>query len=365
MKRLLCITANMNAGGAETFLMKIYRNIDKSKYQMDFIVSYSGKNYYEEEIQKMGGRIFYVPPKSKNFIKSFFGVMKIVKDNNYQHVIRVNEHSLSTLDLLAAKIGGAKKLIMRSSNANSGSTFKVILHKIFRPLAIVIPNVKIAPSTDAAEYTFGKKQVKNNKVIILNNGLDIKQFTFDSKIRNKIRNELNINDKFVVGHIGRFNEQKNHLKLIEIFNELYKRNNKSILVLIGKGSLEKAIKMRVKELGIENSVLFLGEKDNINQLLFSFDILVFPSKYEGMPNVLIEAQTTGLKCIVSDSITQEANVIGLIKYISLTDSLDRWCNEILAIDNINRLNSASKMLKSGYDISVVAKKFEKIIFGGD
>lgn len=365
MKRLLCITANMNAGGAETFLMKIYRNIDKSKYQMDFVVSYSGKNFYEDEIKKMGGKIFYVPPKSKNFIKSFFGIKKIVKDNNYIYVIRVNEHSLSTIDLLAARFGGAKKIIMRSSNANSGSSFKVFLHKIFRPLAIVVPNIKIAPSTEAAKYTFGKKQVEKQKVIILKNGLDIEQFTFDSEVRNKIRDDLKLNDKFVVGHIGRFNEQKNHLKLIEIFNELHKKNSKSILVLVGKGTLEEQIKSKVKQFGLEHCVLFLGEKSNVSQLLFAFDVLVFPSIYEGMPNVIIESQTTGLKCIVSDSITKEANVNGLVEFLSLSAPIEEWCNEILKNNSINRTKSASQMKDCGYDIIDVTRKFEKIIFGGD
>ena len=161
MKRLLCIISCMNTGGAETFLMKMFRNIDRKQYMMDFCVI-SKENYYEEEIKQLGGKMFYIPLKSKYPVKSFNAIRRIVKENNYNYVIRVNEHSLSTIDLLAAKSGGAKVLAMRSSNASSGSKISVSLHKMFIFLPKIIPNVKFAPSKLAAKYTFGKKCIENN-----------------------------------------------------------------------------------------------------------------------------------------------------------------------------------------------------------
>lgn len=364
MKRLLCIISCMNTGGAETFLMKMFRNIDREKYMIDFCVV-SKENYYEEEIRKLGGRMFYIPLKSKQPIKSFNAIKKIVKENNYNYVIRVNEHSLSTIDLLAAKMGGAKVLAMRSSNASSGSKLSILLHKTFIFLSKNVPNVKFAPSKLAAEYTFGKKCIENNKVILLNNGLDTKQFTYSKDNRFEIRRELGIENKIVVGHIGRFDIQKNHEFLIDLFNELHKVNSDSVLVLVGKGNLENKIKNKVKKLGLENDVLFLGVRKDIPKLLCAFDLFLFPSFYEGMPNTVIEAQTTGLPCLISDSITEEAKVTDIITFASLNDTARKWSSECLNILNkkyLPREDYAKMMNEKGYDTTDCAKKFIEIIF---
>lgn len=302
----------MNTGGAETFLMKMFRNIDREKYMMDFCVV-SKENYYEEEIKKLGGeRMFYIPLKSKQPIKSFNAIKKIVKENNYNYVIRVNEHSLSTIDLLAAKMGGAKVLAMRSSNASSGSKLSILLHKMFIFLSKNVPNVKFAPSKLAAEYTFGKKCIENNKAFLLNNGLDTKQFTYSKDNRFEIRRKLGIENKIVVGHIGRFDIQKNHEFLIDLF--------------------------------------------------------LFPSFYEGMPNTVIEAQTTGLPCLISDSITEEARITDIVNFASLNDSARKWSNECLNILNkkyLPRENYSRIMKDKGYDTDDCAKKFIEIIFNSN
>lgn len=364
MKRLLCIISCMNTGGAETFLMKMFRNIDRKQYMMDFCVV-SKENYYEEEIKQLGGKIFYIPLKSKQPVKSFNAIRKIVKKNNYNYVIRVNEHSLSTLDLFAAKLGGAKVLAMRSSNASSGSKMSVFLHKMFIFLPKIIPNVKFAPSKLAAEYTFGKNCIENNKAMLLNNGLDTKQFTYSINKRCKIRNQLGIEDKIVIGHIGRFNTQKNHEFLIDIFNEFHKRNSNSILVLVGNGSLEEKIRDKVKKLGLANDILFLGVRKDISELLCTFDLFLFPSFYEGMPNTVIEAQTTGLPCLISDSITEEAKVTDIVTFASLNDTATKWSDECLNILNkkyLSREEYAEIMKKNRYDTTDCANKFIKMIF---
>ena len=218
MKRLLCIVSSMDRGGAETFLMKVYRCLDKSKYQIDFCVSKKNKGFYDDEIKKMGGKIFYVPPKSKNPFKSFFEIKKLVKKEKYDSVLRTSQQSLATLDLLASKLGGASKLIYRSSNA--GVTNGKFINKVFGFLPKVIPNVKIAPSTEAAEFVFGKIAVKNNKVTILHNALNYDDFKFNEKNRDKIRTELNVGNKTLYGHVGRLNKQKNHMFLLSIFEEI-------------------------------------------------------------------------------------------------------------------------------------------------
>lgn len=362
MKRLLCIISGMNAGGAETFLMKIYRNIDREKYQMDFIVSINEKGFYDEEIKQLGGNVFHIPPKSESFIKSFLGIKRIVKEQDYKYVIRVNEHSLSVLDLIAAKLGGAKILAMRSSNSNTaGGKMNRLLHKAFKFLPKKVPNVKIAPSSEAACYTFGKKQLDNGKVEILHNAIPYKDFIFNQEIRNKTRKKLNLEGKLVIGHIGRFNEQKNHKFLIEIFEKIKKENKNAILLLIGNGNLQDEIKKQVERLELKDSVIFLGVRKDISELLMAMDMFVFPSLYEGMPNTVIEAQATGLKCIISDTITKEANITGLVNYISINNTASEWKDIIIENLDYKREDMSEFFKEKGYDIKDVSKKFIDII----
>ncbi len=349
--------------GAETFLMKIYRNIDKEKYQMDFIVSVKQKGFYDDEIKGLGGKMYHIPQKSESFIKSFRGIKKIVKEHKYKYVIRVNEHSLSVLDLIASKLGGAKVLVMRSTNSGTaGGKLNKILHKIFKFLPKFIPNVKFAPSTEAAIYTFGKRQLKKGKVKILKNAIPYQKFIFNNETRNKIRKRLDIENKLVIGHIGRFDVQKNHKFLIEIFEKIKKENKNAILLLIGKGPLEDEIKQQVKRLQLNENVIFLGVREDIPELLMAMDIFVFPSLYEGMPNTVIEAQATGLKCLISDTITKEANITGLVRYMKLSEDASKWKEIVLQNINYTRKDTSRFFKEKGYDIKDVSDEFVKSIF---
>lgn len=362
MKRLLCIVGSMNAGGAETFLMKIFREIDKSKYQMDFCVATSEKGFYDSEIERLGGKIYHIIPKSKGLIKNLKDIFSIVKKEQYKYVMRISQHSISSLELLAAKIGGAKIIAFRSSNTNSGgSKLNLLLHYLFRPVANRIVNVKIAPSTEAANYMFGKGVVKKNKYFLLNNGLDLEKFKYSQEVREKIRKKLGVEEKFVIGHVGRFSRQKNHKFLLEIFKEYLKRNDNSVLLLIGKGELENEIKEYSKTLQINDKVIFYGVSENVNKLYSAMDIFIFPSLFEGMPNTVIEAQASGLDCVISDTITKECNITGNVKFKSLQESPKQWSDEII-VNNRNRSEEEKIFEDKSYDIKSVTRKFEKIIF---
>lgn len=361
MRRLLCITANMNAGGAETFLMKIYRELDRTQFQMDFCVN-SNKNKYAEEIASLGGKIYTAPSKSKSPLKAFLAVKNIVKENKYEYVMRVNEHSLSVIDLLAAKCGGAKHLIMRSSNSNSPSKISKALHIFFQFLPKYVPSVKLAPSELAARYTFGNKCVDNNEVHILKNGLNIDLFKFSEFKRNRLREELKVADKFVVGHVGRFNTQKNHLFLLDVFSEIRKLNKNAVLLMVGEGNLETQVRKRAEELEIMDSCIFTGVRNDVDSLLCAMDVFLFPSLYEGMPNTVIEAQVSGLPCVISDTITSECNVSGLVQFISLQAPKERWAECVITASSDERSHAAIRMIQNGYEISEVAEEFCKLIF---
>ena len=364
MKRLLCIVSNLNQGGAETFLMKMYRNIDREKYQFDFCMMSDVVGKYEEEVISLGGKLYRIPPKSQNPIKCFLAIKNIVKENGYEYVMRVNEHSISVIDLIAAKLGGAKKLIMRSSNADSGSAKSRFLHKMFAFLPHNVPDVMIAPSTKAALYTFGRKNVENGKVTIVKNGLPVDDFVFSAGEREALRKELNVENNFVVGHVGRFQKQKNHKFLVEIFNEIIKKNESARLVLVGgNGELMDETKNQVKELGIEGKVIFLGNRNDVPKLLGAFDILVFPSFFEGMPNVVIEAQAASLPCVISDTITDEADITGMVEYLPLEKTAEEWAEKaIQQATKFERKDLREELYEKGYAIKTVVERFTELVF---
>ncbi|MFF2447138.1 glycosyltransferase family 1 protein [Neobacillus sp. NPDC058068] len=364
-KRLLCIVGSMNAGGAETFLMKVYRALDKNKYQMDFYVASKEEGFYEEEIISMGGKIHRSIPKSKRIVKSFNTLKDIVRKEKYDYVMRISQHSLSTIDLLAAKFGGAKVLVFRSSNTKTyGGRVHQILHLVFKWLSITIPNIKIAPSTEAAEFMFGKGCIQRKKAIILKNAIALDNFHFDLDTRTAIREEFQIKNKFVVGHVGRFNNAKNHSFLIDVFNEIVKKHKESVLILVGKGELESDIKNKIKTLGLTDKVIFTGVRSDVPNIMMAMDVLIFPSFFEGMPNVIIEAQATGLHCIISDSITREAGITKLVDYLSLKDSTKIWAEKALEYrqEDVVRESMNDKFKIAGYDIDSVTDTFVRTVF---
>ena len=366
-KRLLCIVGSMDAGGAETFLMKIYRTIDRCKYQMDFYVSTQKKGFYDDEIISLGGKIYNSVPKTKNILKSFVNLRRIVKKGKYDCVMRVSQHSLSTLELIAARFGGATTLIFRSSNSGTGGgKINSLLHNIFKFLPKIIPTIKIAPSTEAAEFMFGRDCIKRGKVHIIRNAIDVEQFAFNNNQRNLIRKELNIENKFVVGHVGRFNSQKNHAFLIDIFKEIYKDNPDSVLLLVGKGELESIIRQKIDLLGLKNNVIFTGVRSDIPQIMMAMDVFIFPSFYEGMPNTVIEAQATGLPCVISDTITKEVKITESVKFLSLKQTSVEWATLAQkSIKGLERGETKGEFSKYGYDIEQESKRFINLIFNKD
>lgn len=365
-KRLLCLVSCMNTGGAETFLMKLYRKIDRTKYQMDFGVFTEEEGFYDEEIKLLGGKVHHLVPKTKNFALYKKRLYDLVKKEQYKYVLRITSNAAGFYDLKIAKEAGAEVCIARSSNSSDGDSFKVkLINDISRFLFVKYVDVKIAPSDLAAEYTFGKKATAKGEVHYLNNGLDLNVYSFSEEKRKRIQGEFGLQGKFVVGHVGRFSKQKNHEFLIDIFYELKKQKDNAVLLLVGNGELKQNIEGKAKALGIADSLIFAGIRSDVPDLLSAMDVFVFPSFYEGMPNTVIEAQATGLPCVIADTITKEAGVTDCVHFMSLGDSAEKWVDKILESKNNNIVDRSlySKVMKNrGYDINDVVKMFKKITF---
>ena len=361
MKRLLCIVGGMNAGGAETFLMKVYRALDKSQYQMDFAVAIKDKGFYDDEIISMGGRIFHIVPKSEGFLKNFLDIKRIVKENGYKSVLRTSQHSLSALELLAARLGGAKKTIFRSSNSNTttGKGFDLFLHRLCKFMPRFFANVRIAPSIEAAEFMYGKDAVKKGVAAIVPNGINLDYYKYDGRSRRIIREKFGLENNFVIGHVGRFNQQKNHRFLIELFFELLKKCENARLLLVGKGELEPEIKRQCEILDITDKVVFAGVRSDMPALYSAMDVFVFPSLYEGMPNAVVEAQACGLPCIVADAVTREVVATLNVKFLNL-DEKGVWIDEIIKKQLSERTGLDDQ--KFLFDMNSIISKIMEVLF---
>lgn len=355
----------MNSGGAETFLMKIYRNIDRTKYQMDFCVNVFEKSFYDDEIESMGGKIYHIPPKSSDIVEYRKQLANVVKDGQYRSVFRITSSAAGFLDLKIAKKAGAEKCCARSSNSSDGGSLKsLIAHWLGRLLYEKYVDVKIAPSDLAARYTFGQKTYDRGEVNILHNAVDLSVYKYSLEERQKIRNELKIlADAILVGHIGRFDAQKNHEFLLHVFAQIIELHSDARLLLVGRGPLEDDIRALIGELGLTDRVIFAGVRCDVPKLLSAMDVLVFPSLYEGMPNVVIEAQASGLPCVISDTITREADITGLVEYHSLSEQTDVWARAAISKAGVVRTDRTEQFLAAKYDIQSVADEFIKLTMG--
>lgn len=347
--RVLQIVGSLGFAGIESVIMNYYRNIDREKYEFDFVVWYDVKNY-EEEILSMGGRIFQVPQKNKHPLKFLKQLKKIMKEGNYD-VCHCNSNSASAfLDLLAAKQSKIKRRVLHSHNDNCIIKWQ---HYILKPLLRFVETEKLACSEKAALWMFGSKR----DVLILNNAIDLNKYQYDEQIRLKVRKEFNCEDKFIIGNVGSFQERKNQTYLLDVFAKLNTPNKE--LWLIGSGEKRDELVSKASSLGIMENVKFLGNRTDVNQLLQGMDVFAFPSLFEGVAVVLIEAQATGLPCVINETLSSQTDITNLVKRLSL-ENQELWVQEIDNLVNHVRTNTNQSVIDSGYDIVTEIKKLEEI-----
>lgn len=362
MQRVLCILSSLDAGGAETFIMKIFRGLPKD-YKIDFVVS-TESGFYEEEAKALGSKIYRVPLRTKHPLKVFKAIKQIVNNYEYASVLKLCDTPIGYFDLLAAKQGGARKICVRSCNASSsrGRIMRIFNGFLQKPFNKII-DVKIAPSKLAAEYTFGEEELLKDNICYLHNGVDLNIYKYNPEGREKIRQEFGIlPNQFVVGHIGRFNQQKNHRFLVHVFAEILKKRSDATLMLVGDGEKRKEIESLVKELMIDKNVIFTGVRSDIPDLLSTMDVFVFPSFYEGMPNTIIEAQATGLPCVLSDTITKEAEITDLLTYMPFDNATNVWADSVCDIEISTRRDTKLNFIDAEYNIEKSIERFIEWIF---
>jgi glycosyltransferase involved in cell wall biosynthesis len=339
--KILLIGMSSNLGGIETYLYNLVKNADLNLFQFDFLYSEFDTMAMENDLKKIGCNIYKITPRFINYQKHIKELKKIYK-NNYDY-IHYSVMSFSWFEpiVIANKYSNAK-IIIHSHNGGFGknASFKTrLLHKIGKLKIKKVPYLRVACGQKAGKFMFN-----GNSFTIFNNGIDIDKFKFNKDNRIEIRKELNISDNTtIVGIVAKLEKQKNPLFLVDIFNEYQKLNGNSKLLLIGEGSLEDKMLDKIKKYNIEEKVLFLGKKINVNKYLSSFDIFIMPSLFEGLSISLIEAQVNGLKCYTSSRVDKNSNITGNVEFLSLNKCAGYWANYIFNSNNDRDMNVLDKI----------------------
>ena len=356
--RILHILGNTQLGGAESRIMDLYRHMDRSVVQFDFVVHSKEEGYFNEEIRKLGGRIFRVPRfRVLNYFSYCRAWKKLLQEHRDAegrsefHMIQGHMTSTAAIYLPIARKCGIETTIAHARSAGVDKGLKGILTRFLRRNLSKKADYLFTCSELAGISVFGKKAVEQGRTRFLPNAIDCQKFAPDPLVREKIRRELGIENCYVIGHVGRFHYAKNHEYLLRVFAELVKRKTRDyVLLLLGEGSGMEDIRVLSRELGIEEKVYFLGNKSNVNDYYQAMDYFVYPSRFEGMPGTIVEAQTAGLRCLMSDTICKEVIATELVTTRSIREDPGLWADEIEQHLQYQRSSRVDEMKELGFDV---------------
>lgn len=357
--KVLILDTVMDRGGAEAMTMNYLRNLNREKIQFDFLVHRDYKAAYEDEIAELGGRIYRIcPPYPQNWFRYQKTIRRLFHEHPEYQIIHCNMMELGFPAYVAAKYCGVPVRICHAhiTSAKKITSISQFVWKCVRKCYRIgmIPNIthKFACGTDAGKYLYGDCE---KQIVYMKNAIDVSAYQFDAKVREEMRNRLSLNGKFVIGHIGRFFEQKNHSFLIDMFYDLSKTVENAVLILVGGGEVDDRnitrIKQKVDALGLSDKVIFTGVRSDVNLFYQAFDVFVLPSLFEGFPVVMMEAQAAGLPCIVSDTVTRECAVTTNVSYLPIDCGTAQWVDRIASLKEtmINR-DTSQQIVDAGYDI---------------
>lgn len=360
--RVLHYGMSSSVGGIESFIMNVYRKIDRSKIQFDFL-TFEPQIAFTKEIEELGGKIYCLTSRRENFLDNYQQVNAFFKEHLEYKNVHFHFNTCSYIKpLIAASKSGDRNIITHSHNQWGGMNSRVkLFHSLNRPKVVKVSNYLFACSDIAGEYMFERKSMDSDNYKLLNNAIDAESYRYKLKNRAEMRKLLNIESNFVVGHVGRLSYQKNHEFLLDIFYQLNKLNKNAILLIIGEGELEEKIKRKINNLGLNNSVMMLGVRKDIPNILQAMDVFLFPSHFEGLPFTLVEAQAAGLPCIISDTISNQVCITANIVYKSLSSSPKTWADHILNLqDEFERRDTYNEIVNSGFDISTLVSFLEEV-----
>ena len=328
MIRVLQVLPRLRRGGSQAFVMNLYRNIDRTKVQFDFIIFTNDRDDYYDEIYSLGGKVYHFEKfNGKNYFRIRKSFNSFLENHPEYDIIHIHVYSTASIYLPIAKKHGLKTIIHSHSTSNGNGFLSLIKNIMQLPLRKEADYL-FACSTDAGKWLFGKKAIHKQNYRFIPNGIDLKCFNYDPYARDDLRKKLGVSDNFVVGHVGGFETPKNHPFIIKVFKKLYEVNQNARLLLVGDGTYEESIKRMVKEYDLDKAVIFAGLQSNVAPFLFAMDVFFFPSLWEGLPVSVVEAQASGLPCILSSSITKDVAITDLVLYSDLKADISNWVHEL-------------------------------------
>lgn len=357
MIRILQVVNDMQRAGLETIIMNYYRSVDREKIQFDFLMHRPERSDYDDEIERMGGKIYRAPRLYPQHYPAYFKYMKqFFKDHPEYKIVHSHIDAMSYLPLLAAKRAKVPVRIAHSHSTLIDKDFKLPLKLFFRKMLPTVTTHFCTCGEKAGEFLFPKKECH-----WISNAIDAKKFLYDEEMRNAKRKELKISDEFVIGHVGRFCYPKNHSFLIEIFSELCKIEKNAKLVLVGVGEKQAEIQELVKSLELTEKVLFLGKRTDVAELYQAMDVFLMPSLFEGVPVVGVEAQFAGVPCVFSDKVPTEVGFSTETHFIPLGNTATEWAKVVVDVLHTSkeRAVKSKQQLESAYNIENAKKILEE------
>lgn len=353
MLRILHCVNNMHRAGLETMIMNYYRSVDRSRIQFDFLTHRPFRSDYDDEIEAMGGKVYYAPRLTPQNYPAYFSFMKkFYKEHPEYKIVHSHIDSMSYLPLLAAKKAGVPIRIAHSHSTKIDKDFKYPLKQLFRSRMGKVATDYVACGKDAGKFLF-----KKDDVLVIPNAVQADGFLFNSSTRDAMRKELDLGDRFTVGHVGRFTYAKNHPFLIEIFSEILKIKPNALLLLVGTGELEETVKAKVEEMGVSHAVRFLGVRSDVTAINQALDAFVMPSFFEGVPVVGVEAQFADLPCFFSTAVTREVEFSKKCYFTDLGCSAKEWAE--LIVKESNQKREAKAYEDSRYRVTNAVQILEK------
>lgn len=354
--KLLHILQRMEAGGTQALLMNIYRKIDRTKVQFDFLVVYKEKQFYDDEIEKMGGHVYKLSFREDLNLPKFQKDLAVFFAQHHEYkIVHCHAYTIGYFCLKAAKKAGIPVRIAHSHNNETVHDIKYLPKLFMQRMFTKNATDLFACSEEAGKYLFKDKPFQ-----VLKNAIDSQNFIADVDTRNAIRKELGLKDKFVVGHVGRLHPQKNHDFLIDVFAEIKKKKPNAELILVGTGPLEEKVKSKVAEKGLSDCVHFLGNRKDMNRIYQAMDVFVFPSLFEGLGIVAIEAQAAGVPIVCSEGLPPETDITPIYRKLLLSDGEEKWANTALEMaQNLKaHTNMQQYVIDAGFDMDATAKYME-------
>ncbi len=374
---VLHVLGGVGLGGAESRIMDLYRRMNRDEIQFDFLVHSSALNwftreterkpeFYDEEIEAMGGHI-YVLPKFKVYNYLFYkrAVRKFFVKHREFRVVQGHMTSTAGIYLPIAKKAGVPVTVAHARNAGVVKGLKGAATRFFRRELVEKADFCFACSLLAGQDVFGRTAVSEGRVKIIYNAIDVRRFTYDEKERAAARKQLGISQELVLGHVGRFEYQKNHPYLLEVFAAVCRERKDAVLLLLGEGKDRPAMEERCKQMGIADRVRFMGNRKDTERYYQAMDIFLLPSFFEGLPGVLMEAQAAGLRCFVSDTVTREAKATDLVTYLSIDKPAESWAKEILERAEYERRDTAQELTAAGFNVYTQAGGYSLFYQKGD